>query len=108
MYFVVDAREAIDRSADSSRTTHGAQEAVDACRYFAGLLVGALKGIDKEKLLSARYSPVAGLWESAMLSPKIAEIAGRLVQDQAAARHQGKRVRCGHPGGGALGLPPHR
>ena len=75
MYFVVDPREAIDRSADSSRTTHGAQEAVDACRYFSGLLVGALRGVDKETLLSSRYSPVACLWESAMLSPKIAEIA---------------------------------
>ena len=39
MYFAGDAREAIDRSADSCRTTHGAVEAVDACRYFAGLLV---------------------------------------------------------------------
>lgn len=75
MYFVVDPREAIDRSADSSRTTHGAQEAVDACRYFAGLLVGALRGVDKDKLLSPRHSPITGLWESAMLSAKIAEIA---------------------------------
>ncbi len=75
MYFASDAREAIDRSADSSRTTHGAQEAVDACRYFAGLLVGALNGVDKETLLSARYSPVEGLWEESSLSPKIAKIA---------------------------------
>ena len=42
MFFVRDAAEAIQRSADSSKTTHGAAEAVDACRYFAGLLVGAL------------------------------------------------------------------
>lgn len=58
MFFAGDAREAIDRSADSSRTTHGAVEAVDACRYFAGLLVGALGGVDKQTLLSARYCPV--------------------------------------------------
>ena len=76
MYFASDAREAIHRSEDSSRTTHGAQEALDACRYFAGLLVGALNGVDKETLLSARYSPVDGLWEESPLSPKIAEIAG--------------------------------
>ena len=34
MYYAGDASDAIDRSADSSRTTHGAKEAVDACRYF--------------------------------------------------------------------------
>ena len=51
-------------------------EAVDACRYFAGLLVGALGGVDKEALLSAHYSPVEGLWDEAPLAPKIAAIAG--------------------------------
>ena len=76
MFFAGDAREAIDRSADSSRTTHGAVEAVDACRYFAGLLVGALGGVDKQTLLSERYSPVEGLWDEDPLAPKIAAIAG--------------------------------
>ena len=75
MFFAGDAREAIDRSADSSRTTHGAVEAVDACRYFAGLLVGALRGVDKQTLLSERYCPVEGLWDEAPLAPKIAAIA---------------------------------
>ena len=42
MCFAGDAVEAIAMAADSSRTTHQAQEAVDACRYFAGLLIGAL------------------------------------------------------------------
>jgi len=76
MFFAGDAREAIDRSADSSRTTHGAVESVDACRYFAGLLVGALRGVGKEALLSERYSPVEGLWDEAPLAPKIAAIVG--------------------------------
>ena len=75
MFFAGDAREAVDRSADSSRTTHGAVEAVDACRYFAGLLVGALGGVDKQTLLSACYSPVEGLWDEAPLAPRIAAIA---------------------------------
>ena len=75
MYFAGDAVEAIDRSADSSRTTHGAEEAVDACRYFAGLLIGALHGVDKETLLSAAYCPVEGLWEKRPLAEKIAAIA---------------------------------
>ena len=40
------------RCADNSRTTHGAEEAVDACRYFGGLIVGALGSVDKATLLS--------------------------------------------------------
>ena len=75
MYFAADAAEAIDRSADSSRTTHGTAEAVDACRYFGGLLFGALNGVDKDKLLSERFCPVEGLWETNPLAEKIAEIA---------------------------------
>ena len=76
MYFAGHAVEAIAMSADSSRTTHGAQEAVNACRYFGGLLVGALNGVDKETLLSAGYCPVEGLWERSPLAEKIAEVAG--------------------------------
>ena len=75
MYFAADAAQAINRSADSSRTTHQAQEAVDACRYFGGLLVGALRGVDKGTLLSAGYCPVEGHWDKYPLADKIAEIA---------------------------------
>ena len=75
MYYANDASSAIDRSADSSRTTHGVLEAVDACRYFGGLLVGALNGVPKEALLSGRYTPVAGLWEAGPLADRIATVA---------------------------------
>ena len=37
MFFAASPREAITRAAESSRTTHGAREAVDACRDFSGL-----------------------------------------------------------------------
>ena len=76
MFYAHDAAEAIERSANSSRTTHGAEEAVDACRYFAGLLVGALQGVDKERLLSSGYCPVDGFWERSPLASEIARIAG--------------------------------
>ena len=75
MYFAGDAAEAIARAADSSRTTHGAHEAVDACRYFAGLLVGALRGVDKDTHLSPGYCPVEGPWERDPLVQKIARVA---------------------------------
>ena len=76
MFFASDPAEAITKAADSSRTTHGAPEAVDACRYYAGLLVGALRGIAKDTLLSPGYSPIPGLWERDPLAGKIARIAG--------------------------------
>jgi len=75
MYFAGDAFEAIQRSAESSQTTHAAQEAIDACRYFAGLLVGALRGADKQTLLAARYCPDVGRWKKHSLAARIAEIA---------------------------------
>ena len=75
MFYASRPEEAIVRCADSSRTTHGVEEAVDACRYFGGLIVGALGGADKESLLSPSYSPVRGLWERSPLAAKVAEIA---------------------------------
>jgi ADP-ribosyl-[dinitrogen reductase] hydrolase len=75
LFFARDPRQAIDRAADSSRTTHGAPEAVDACRYLAALLVGAARGDSKDELLSDHYSPVPGLWDAEPLAPRVAEIA---------------------------------
>ena len=75
MYFAGDPAEAIAKSAESSRTTHGAREAVDACRYFGGLLVGALSGVDRETLLSSGFCPVDGLWDECPLADRVAAIA---------------------------------
>ena len=75
MCYAGNAAEAVAKSADSSRTTHGAVEAVDACRYFGGLLIAALNGVDKETLLSSLFSPLQGLWERSPLAEKVAEVA---------------------------------
>lgn len=66
---------AIENSGASSRTTHQATAAVDACRYFGALLVGAIHGVSREELLSERYSPLPGYWEANPLVPEIDEIA---------------------------------
>jgi ADP-ribosyl-[dinitrogen reductase] hydrolase len=66
---------AIRLAGESSRTTHGATEAMDACRYFAGLIIGALNGTDKDTLLARGFSPVPGLWQREPLATRIAEIA---------------------------------
>lgn len=75
MFYAQNPREAIERSGESSRTTHQAATAVDACRYFGGLIAGALRGETKENLLSDHYSPVPGTWDEKPLAPEIDEIA---------------------------------
>ncbi len=76
MAYASDPAQAIDLAGESSRTTHGAAECVDACRYFAGLLVGLIRGESRDEVLAANYSPLGrGHWKMLPLSPKIAEIA---------------------------------
>ena len=75
LFFAGRPEEAIERSGDSSRTTHGAFTCVDACRYLGGLIVGAVNGADKEEILSEMYCPVPGYWRAHPLAPEIEEIA---------------------------------
>lgn len=74
MYYAGDLNEAVRWAGESSRTTHGARTAVDACRYFAALIVGAINGNSKEELLASSYWPPADLTGSAVLAPEITEI----------------------------------
>lgn len=67
--------QAIEWAGDSSRTTHGTAASVDACRYLAALLVGALHGASKDELLAPRYSPVPNYWQQHPLHPAIDEVA---------------------------------
>jgi ADP-ribosyl-[dinitrogen reductase] hydrolase len=76
MFYAKNPEEAVERSGESSRTTHGAETAVDACRYFGGLLVRVLNGAAKDDLLSSLYTPIPGYWQNHPLHPAIAEIAG--------------------------------
>jgi ADP-ribosylglycohydrolase len=75
LFFAYDPRTAVRQAANSSRTTHGAPVAVDACRYFAGLVLGALQGLPRPQLLSPVFSPVRSLWREEPLDPEIAEVA---------------------------------
>ena len=63
MFYARHPREAMDRSGESSKTTHATVVCIDACRYFGGLIVGALAGASKEELLSGRFTPVPGYWK---------------------------------------------
>ncbi|GIV97273.1 MAG: hypothetical protein KatS3mg057_1930 [Herpetosiphonaceae bacterium] len=64
LFFAGDPSLAIERSADSSRTTHAAPAAVDACRYLAALILGALQGASKEELLAPFFCSLPGYWEA--------------------------------------------
>lgn len=75
MAYARNPARAIALAAESSRTTHGAATAVDACRYLAALIVGALCGVSKAELLADHYAPVAGYWEHHPLTPEIDAIA---------------------------------
>jgi ADP-ribosyl-[dinitrogen reductase] hydrolase len=66
---------AIEQAAASSRTTHAAPAAVDACRYFAGLLCGALAGLPKEVFLEPDWCPEDGLWVIEPLDRAVAGVA---------------------------------
>ena len=60
--------QAVHYAGESSRTTHGALAAVDACKLFAAMILAALNGASKEEILSPT------LYHGA-LGPEIREIA---------------------------------
>ena len=68
MFFAGGIEKAVHHSAESSRTTHGAAECIDACRLCGGILARALRGAGKEEVLMADAPTFRG-------EPKIADIA---------------------------------
>jgi ADP-ribosylglycohydrolase len=75
LFFSRNPMRAIAMAGVSSRTTHGTTVAIDACRYFAGLIVGAVNEVSKDELLSPGYCPVRGLWNIEPLHEDIEAIA---------------------------------
>lgn len=57
MAFFQDRERAIALSAESSRTTHGARECLDASRLFAAMLHSALAGAPREDILFGQDLP---------------------------------------------------
>ena len=96
MAYATSPLKAIVYAGESSRTTHGTRECVDACRYFGGLLVGAIQGRTKSELLAPGYSPVPGLWQVEPLAKKVASVANGsfLTKQPPAIRGTGYVVDC--------------
>ena len=73
--YAKDFGVAVERSGESSKTTHGALEAVDSCRYLGGLIAASATGVDKTEFLSKRYSQKPGYWTENPLCEKVDAIA---------------------------------
>ena len=52
IFYANSMDDAVIFAAESSATTHAAEEAVDACRYMAAVMVRALWGSEKEEVLA--------------------------------------------------------
>jgi len=74
MFYLLAPHKLMEFAASSSRTTHAAPEAVDACRYYAVLIAGALANTDKNQLLSADFTKIDSSQESLGFHPGIQAI----------------------------------
>ncbi len=74
--FAASPKDAVRYAAESARTTHGAKQAADAARYFAGLVVGAVGGVPRAELLGGdAFEPLPDLWRSDPLHPEVMAVA---------------------------------
>ena len=72
MYFYPDLAQVVRYCGESSRTTHAAEECVDACRLFGAMFCRALAGEPKDAILTRSFD---GLASPPDLSPRIQDIA---------------------------------
>ncbi len=96
IFFAGDPARTVEEAAAMSRTTHAAPESIDACRYCAGLISGAILEAPVSALSAPLYEPVEGIWESARLCSPIADVvAGSfLAREPPEIRAQGGAVEC--------------
>src|SRR5215207_1506425 len=68
LFYFPDLEKILNFAGDSSRTTHGAQECIDACQLLAEMIFRALSGIKRKDILFNTTVTLS--------SPKVAAIAG--------------------------------
>ncbi|HAS83231.1 MAG TPA: ADP-ribosylglycohydrolase [Verrucomicrobia bacterium] len=61
MFYYPDPAQAVHYAGESSRTTHGSSECVDACRLYGFMLVGALGGKSKHQILCVSNTEIPEL-----------------------------------------------
>jgi ADP-ribosyl-[dinitrogen reductase] hydrolase len=67
LYFYPNIKKIVHFAADSSRTTHGAPEAVECCQLLAAVLARCLAGIQKHQVLEVS--------DLSLHEPRVAELA---------------------------------
>lgn len=75
LFYASEPWDATRFAAESSKITHAAAEAIDSCRLFAAILLGALYGEAKTKLLSPLYHPITNYWTSHPLTDSVVKIS---------------------------------
>lgn len=85
MFYYPDAERVARYASDSSRTTHGASECLDACRLYAYMQAKALDGKSKNAILFGTDN--IKLMEG--MSPKIQAIAAGEYKDKTEAQIRG-------------------
>lgn len=75
LYFRDDPEYGIHCAELSSRITHGSVLCADACKYYTGLIIGALNGVSKKELLSDLYCPIPDYWKNNRLTEEIENIS---------------------------------
>ncbi|MFK5921892.1 MAG: ADP-ribosylglycohydrolase family protein [Verrucomicrobiota bacterium] len=83
LFFAQDPARADEAAAVSSRTTHAATEAVDGCRLLTHLIISALGGHDKAKILST------SAYSNSNLCPRINMLAQGSYQGKSASDIRG-------------------
>jgi len=82
MFYARDREQAVHFGAESSRTTHGAAECLEACRLLASMLCEALAGSGKEAIvrghdgLELRQPKLAAIADGAYLDKPVEAIRG--------------------------------
>ena len=86
---LADPEEAIEAAVEASRLTHQAKLTLDAVRYFAALLVGALQGASALELTRPHFSPCEGYWGRHRLAPAVEAVASGSWVEKAPPRIYG-------------------
>ena len=81
-----DPEEAIEAAVEATRVTHQAPVTLDAVRYFAALLVGALQGASRVELTRPHFSPCEGYWDRHRLKPAVEAVASGSWAEKAPPR----------------------
>jgi ADP-ribosylglycohydrolase len=88
MFYAEDLAQVARCAAASSRTTHGAQEAVDACRLFGVMIALALRSEGKE---TVSWKPGAGSQACASRAPGHSRLPFRRSPEATTGRRRARR-----------------